>query len=58
MKKQNITPRNNKNQAHGLWIMYGNHDNLWYKGHYINNVQYGHWIDNWVNKHQIIFLIK
>ena len=49
MKKQSLSPFNNKNQAHGLWIYYLPDGNLWFKGHFINDIRHGYWIDNWNN---------
>ena len=57
--KQNKCPRNSKKQAHGLWIWYYANDKIILKGQYINNVEYGHWIENWNNDtHKITFYIK
>ena len=60
MKKQNLNPYNNKANPHGFWIRYKKDGNLWYKGQYINNVEYGHWIDNWIDKSKstITFYLK
>ena len=55
--KKNITPRNNKKQAHGLWLCYYNDGNLGYKGHYINDIKYGYWIENRF-KPETVFYIK
>ena len=33
--KQNIKPVNDKNKAHGLWVVYWDGE-LWYKSYYIN----------------------
>ena len=56
--KQNKCPRNSKKQAHGLCIRYKTNGNIWYKGQYINNVEYGHWIDNWIETQLITFYLK
>ena len=40
--KQNITPKNDKNQRHGLWIAYTS-NNIWSKGYFINDIRYGYW---------------
>ena len=57
--KQNIQPRNNKNQRHGLWIEYYYDGNVRYKGQYINAIEYGYWIRNSsIFKSKINFYIK
>lgn len=45
MKKQNLTPFNNKVQYHGFWITYKFNGDLSYKGQYVNGKEYGYWID-------------
>ena len=56
--KQDIKPKNNKNKAHGLWITYYSND-ICYKGHYINDLENGYWIDNWsCRPYQVIFHLK
>ena len=46
--KQDITPRNNKGQSHGLWVRYNyNNCNLLFKCQFINSIKYGYWIHNW-----------
>ena len=49
MKKQSLSPFNNKNQAHGLWITYTYNGNILIKGYFINDTKYAYWIDNWNN---------
>ena len=58
MKKQSLSPFNNKNQAHGLWLNYYNKGNLGYKGQYVNDKEYGYWIQNWTNKPEITLHLK
>ena len=43
--KKDITPKNTKFQRHGLWLIYDYNDKLWTKGQYINDIQYGYWIN-------------
>ena len=45
--KKPITPRNDKDQAHGLWIFYYNNGDLMFKGHLINSIRYGYWNENY-----------
>ena len=55
---QNIKPKNSKNQNHGLWIHYFSNGKLCYKGQFINDIEYGYWIDNWTKyKPQIRFFL-
>ena len=57
--KKDITPKNTKFQRHGLWTFYNyNNDLLWFKGQYINDIQYGYWIFNFENESEIKFYIK
>ena len=57
--KQDITPKNNKDQRHDFWISYYSDGNLSYKGQYINGNYYGYWISNSrIFKSQINFYIK
>ena len=57
--KKDITPKNTKFQRHGLWIYHFSNGNLYYKGQYINDIQYGYWIENWYSeKAQAILFIK
>lgn len=57
--KQNIIPKNNKKQPHGLWIFYYSDGVLWYKGYFKNNIDHGYWIENWnITKSKIRFYIK
>ena len=59
MKRQNLTPFNDKEQAHGFWIVYNTNGSMFYKGQYVNYIKYGYWIDNWfINKPYIAFVIK
>ena len=44
MTKRDITPKNNKKQAHGLWICYYNKGKIRYKGNFINGLEHGYWI--------------
>ena len=45
--KKDIIDRNDKDQPHGLWLVYDwDNDNLIYKGHWVNGVNYGYWIRN------------
>ena len=39
-----LKPRNDKNQAHGLWCNYYTDGTLQQKGYYINNNQIGYFI--------------
>ena len=63
MKKQDIINYNNITQTHGpyfrhgIWIRYTPNGNLWYKGHYINDIKYGYWIENRF-KPETVFYIK
>ena len=53
--KKDIEPRNHKNQRHGLWI------NYYTKGHYINGIRHGYFIEFWVimkRKTNITFYLK
>ena len=58
--KQNIIPKNNKKQPHGLWIFYyPNGGKLWYKGHWVNYIEYGYWIKNTIRIHpHVKFYVK
>lgn len=38
-----ITPRNDKGQAHGLWVTYYSNGQLDFKGEYINDYRHGFW---------------
>ena len=70
MKKQHKkprNPRNDKNQAHGLWISYYsagdwsyhyNIGDVFCKGQYVNAIEYGYWIDNSARKATLTFYIK
>jgi hypothetical protein len=43
---QDKTPHNEKKQPHGYWVVHHDNHNLWFKGHYVNDVEYGyfeHW---------------
>ena len=51
-------PRNSKNEPNGFWIDYFNTGLICYKGQYINGIQYGYFIDNWINKPNITFCLK
>ena len=60
---QNIIPKNNKKQDHGICIYYYKYSgNLMWKGQFINDIQYGYWIDNrFINvnyKSEITFYLK
>ena len=44
--KQTITPTNNKDQLHGLCIIYYSDGKIEYKGYFINDNGYGYFIDN------------
>ena len=56
--KQNIIPKNNKKQPHGLWIFYYPNGGIWYKGQYLNDIEHGYWIGNWtMSKSKITFFI-
>ena len=56
--KEDITPRNNKGQPHGLWIYHFSNGIVWYKGQYINGIRHGYWISNWyeINPEIILYL--
>ncbi len=41
---QDKTPLNEKGQSHGLWEVYFFDGDLRFKGHCVNDVQYGYWI--------------
>ena len=43
MKKQNLTPYNNKGQRHGYWEIYHNNVIIFSKGNYINGRRNGLW---------------
>ena len=60
MIKQDIIPKNSKNQKHGLCLVYDfNGNKLWAKGYWINDIHYGYWIKNWINgKLEITLYIK
>ena len=58
MKQQDIKPKNNNGQKHGLWISHFNNKSLYYKGYFINGVRYGHWIYNLGRSPQITLYIK
>lgn len=45
--KPHINITNEIGQRHGLWIHYRYNGNLGYKGKYINDLNYGYWIDNY-----------
>ena len=54
--KKDITPKNTKFQRHGLWTFYNYNNDLLYKGQYINDIQYGYWINNYfINNPKIRF---
>ena len=58
MKQQDIKPKNNKGEAHGLWIRHKKDGNLSYKGNFINDIRYSHWIENFhISKPKIIFYL-
>lgn len=38
-----IIKHNDKGQRHGTWERYWNDGTLWYKGYYLNDVEFGHW---------------
>ena len=58
MKQQDIKPKNNKGEAHGLWIRHKKDGNIWSKGYYINNLEHGYWIYNFhISKPKIIFYL-
>ena len=55
--KPHINITNDIGQRHGLWIVYDN-GNLWFKGQFINDKEYGYWISNWsMFKSQMIFYL-
>lgn len=57
--KQDNDPFNLKIQPHGLWIHYNSIGNLDYKGHFINDKEYGYWIDNLIfHNYLVTFFIK
>ena len=56
--KQDLKPRNDKDQKLDLWIRFYDNGNVYIKGIYINDVKYGYWIDNWINKPEITFYLK
>ena len=59
MIKKDIRPTNNKKQKHGLWINYYFNGDLLYKGHWVNGIRHGYWMDNWIlRKQNITFHIK
>jgi len=43
MQHKNKQPRNDKALAHGLWEMYYDNGNLYYRRHYINGEKIGFW---------------
>ena len=45
------------NEKDGLWLTTKTNGNIWYKGQYVNYIEYGYWIDNWITKHQIRFYL-
>ena len=56
---EDITPKNSKNQNHGLWIDYWPTSDICSKGQYVNGKEYGYWLENWFgNKPEIIFKLK
>ena len=56
--KQNRNPFNDKRKPHGLWIYYLPDGNLWFKGHFINDIRHGYWMNNWTNKPETTFYLK
>jgi len=40
---KNITPKNNKGQAHGFWEIYFPDGKLWNKGNFVNGEKHGYW---------------
>ena len=56
--KQDLKPRNDKDQKLDLWIRFYDNGNVYIKGIYINDVKYGYWIDNWIYSKNITFYIK
>ena len=58
MIKKDIIPTNDKNQKHGLWILYKKDDTLKLKGQFINDIDIGHWIENWSHGYQVKFYIR
>ena len=47
MKTTNITPRNEKGEAHGSWEYYWSNGQLYYKGNYVNGNKHGYWEYYW-----------
>jgi len=43
MKKEDLTPRNNKGQKHGYCEFYYSNGDIGYKGNYINDNAHGYW---------------
>jgi len=41
--KNDITPHNDKGQAHGYWERYYSNGNICYKGNYLNGDKIGYW---------------
>ena len=57
--KPHINITNEIGQRHGLWIHYRYNGNLGYKGKYINDLNYGYWIDNLIfHNYLVTFFIK
>jgi len=42
MKKE-ISPKNDKGQAHGYWEQYWSNGQLFFKANYVNDKQHGYW---------------
>ncbi len=49
MNSKNITPRNDKGEAHGYWEEYFSNGQLSYKGNYVNGNRHGYWERYWDN---------
>ena len=42
MNSKDITPRNDKDEAHGSWERYWDNGQLWYNGNYVNGNRHGY----------------
>ncbi len=52
------TPLNNKHQRHGHWENYFMTGDVMFKGHYINNVELGYWINNLGEKDATLYYAR
>ena len=54
--KKDKTPRNNKNQRHGLWETYYDNGQLRYKGNYINGKHDGMLFNHYVQDKHALYI--